>query len=214
MNLLNRSLILVLILFATCSYSAIKHNQNRPYVPGVEFKASKATLKPYLDSIKDPEKKNIEIERLKQLMFIKEDLAKLMATNPYYTKDRKRILLRKHGKLQFVACKYIRANGGQLNLKTFKQKFVKLKWRSIPSKTIVDMLDYYLKLKIKFLGSQGATANRNLAQKTDIADFALRAALFVEWNLGPKYSKKYIDIALKYEPTYISYVKKFLPQTL
>jgi hypothetical protein len=212
MNFSPKTLILILVSLTTFSHAEIKRNKNRPEVPGVEFKASKAVLKPYLDAIKDPKKKTTEINRLKQLMFIKEDLAKLMATNPYYSKDRKRILLSKHGKLKFVACKYIRANGNQLNLKTFKGRYVKLKWRSIPSKTIVNMINYYLKLKMGFADSPGtAGESRSLDIKTDIADFAMRAALFVEWNLGQKYAKKYIDIVLKYKPSYISYIKEFLP---
>jgi len=216
MKTLTKTILLLTLLIPTIIQAEFVRNKNRPAVGGVEFKEAKAVLKPYLDAITDPAKKKIEIERIKQLMFIKEDLAKLMATNPYYSKDRTRILLKKHGRLQFVACTYIKANDLQLNLKTAKDgKFVKLKWSSIPSKTVLDMLIYYLKMKIDFAKQQTKTSTgRNTDQKTDIADFALRTALFVEWNLGPKYAKKYVEVVLKYKPSYLPYVQKFLPDSL
>ena len=216
MNTFKKISLVTILLFPIFIQAAFTRNKNRPNVDGVEFKAAKSVLKPYLAAIKDPEKKQIEHDRLKQLIFIKEDLAKIMATNPYYSKDRTRILLKKHGKLQFVACTYIKANGMQLNLKTAKDgKYVKLKWSSIPSKTILNMLDSFLKMKIRFAKQQTKTSKgRNSDQKTDIADFALRAALFVEWNLGPKYAKKHVAVVLKYQPDYLEFVQRFLPDSL
>ena len=209
--------LLALISFPIFGQPKFIRNKNRPNVDGLEFKAAKSVLKPYLKAIKDPEKKQVEIDRIQQLMFIKEDLSKMMATNPYYTKNRKRILLKKHGKLQFVACTYIKANGSQLNLKTSKNgKFVKLKWSSIPSKTILDMLDFYLKMKIKFAKQKVNTENKGRFsdENIGIADFALRSALFVEWNLGPKHARKHVYIVLKYEPSYVDNIIKFIPKTL
>lgn len=211
-----KMVLLVALLIPTFMQAEFVRNKDRPNVDGVEFKEAKAVLKPYLEAITDPAKKRIEIERIKQLIFLKEDLAKVMATNPYYTKDRTRILLKKHGRLQFVACTYVKANGMQLNLKTAKDgKFVKLKWSSIPSKTILDMLNSFLKMKIQFSKQEAKTSKgRNSDQKTDLADFALRTALFVEWNLGPKHAKKHVAVVLKYKPDYLEFVQKFLPDSL
>ena len=78
------------------------------------------------------------------------------------------------------------------------------------------MLDFYLRLKIRFAKEMVNDENQAqlAAASVSIADFALRSALFVEWNLGPKYAKKHVNIVLKYQISYLDAVLKFIPKTL
>ena len=201
------TLLTLLLFFVSIeSFSAQKMEIKKPRIIGLTFKDNPLVLKPYLKKFKG-EAHATEFQRLSQLIYCKENLSELLGRTPFYPKKDNIVKLKKHGKFQYVKCIYIKANGLQVNLKTLDGELVKLHWSDIPSETIMDMFMYYAKLKIKYLGASTARVE---VLKSDLADFALRMALFADWNGWSSRAKKCAALAIKYKPSYEAQVKEFI----
>ncbi|MCK5834188.1 MAG: hypothetical protein KAG98_00470, partial [Lentisphaeria bacterium] len=173
---------------------------------GLTFKSSKVELKKYLSKFKG-QAYSREYDRIEQLVFIKKDLARLLSSMPYAPTEDSKILVKKSGKLEMVPCLYMKGNENRLDIKVGKDDYLQLEWSDLPTESVLQVMDYYLELKIKSVKAWGLGKKG----KIELADYALRMALFTDWNGLKEKSQSYAETAARYQRSYRVYVDRFLP---
>jgi len=180
----------------------------RPKVMGVTFKSSKTELLKYLGQF-DGQARERECLRLRQLIYIKEDLANLLSHMPYTPPKGSKLLVKRFGKLTLLPCSFVKGNENQIDFKTERGEHIKFSWSEIPSETIISLMEFYLKMKVGTVGVKRLNPRARDDRKTDLADFALRMALFADWNGLETKRQQYAKIATRYLPDYKKYVETF-----
>ena len=181
----------------------------KPKVMGATFKSSRTELLKYLDQFSGKAREREHL-RLAQLIYIKEDLAKLLSHMPYNPPKGGRVLVQQSGKLTLMPCLFVKGNENQIDFKTARGQYIKLSWADIPSETIMVMMEYYLQLKIANVKIQQNDRDKRSEMKLDLADFSMRMALFADWNGLKTKSQQYSKIATKCQPGYKKHVDSFL----